>query len=112
MQEDVEKTSDSYKKHSEKNLKHSCRMLRELGADLPILDLKFEHFKRMGPIFSTSDATCSKCGSKKDVHADICVKADPENPDGRIVTSMICCKDCNTMFGWGFRVDGFKEEEK
>ncbi len=65
----------------------------------------------MGTIFSTADATCSKCGSNKNVHADMVVKVDPENPDGRVITSSVCCSDCNTMFGWGFRVDSAKEEK-
>ncbi|MCK5602668.1 hypothetical protein KAR91_12380 [Candidatus Pacearchaeota archaeon] len=103
---------ETYKKFTERNFQQSCRILKELNVDLPKLNLKFEYFKNVGSIFSTSNATCSKCGSKKEVHADIHVITDPENPDGRIVTSTICCKACNTMFGWGFKIDGFKEEEK
>ena len=61
-------------------------------------------FKRCGTIFSTFSATCPTCGRDKDVFADIKVNTPPDDPGGRVVTSLIFCKACNEWKGWGFRI--------
>ena len=96
---------DSYKRFSERNFQKHKDLLAESVKDLPLLDFKFENFENCGTIFSTDEAMCSKCGSNKNAHADIQVKVNPGNPNGRIITSVVYCSNCNSMFGWGFRVE-------
>ena len=93
----------------EKELERSAIEFQESLETLPeTRRLKFEDFEVCGTVVSSWRATCPRCGNvgeqDRSVLADIRVQKDPENPNGRLLTSVIFCQVCNMEIAWGFKI--------